>query len=117
MHSRVLHSGFRIDYRFRKGDDMALPHKPGDHALVWNDEALAAPENFRLVADWAGESIGETVEIPNAYRGRLFGRNLSPAVSWSGLPDGTAQRVMPFPCRKAAAKGRQRHRAHARGGL
>lgn len=70
---------------------MALPHKSGDHALVWNDGALQAPENFRLAADWAGEGGGDAVEIPDAYRGRLFGRNLSPAVSWSGLPADTAQ--------------------------
>jgi Raf kinase inhibitor-like YbhB/YbcL family protein len=70
---------------------MALPHKPGDHALVWNDTALAAPDNFRLAADWAGEGGGDSVEIPAAYRGRLFGRNLSPALSWHGLPGGAAQ--------------------------
>jgi Raf kinase inhibitor-like YbhB/YbcL family protein len=70
---------------------MALPHKPGDHALVWNDEALAAPESFRLIADWAGEGAGDTVEIPDTYRGRLFGRNVSPAVSWSDLPAGTVR--------------------------
>lgn len=70
---------------------MALPHKPGEHALVWNDQALGVPENFRLTADWAGEGAGDTVEIPNAYRGRLLGRNLSPAVGWSELPAGTAQ--------------------------
>ncbi len=66
-----------------------LPHNPGDDAVVWNDETLQAPENFRLSAEWdAGEDSGA---IPERFRGRVLGRNLSPALTWSTLPEGTAQ--------------------------
>lgn len=66
---------------------MALPHKPGDHVLLWNDETLAAPENFELSAEWATGSA----EIPDRYRARILGANLSPSLHWSTLPAGTTQ--------------------------
>jgi Raf kinase inhibitor-like YbhB/YbcL family protein len=73
---------------------VALPHNPGDHALVWNDEALQAPENFRLAAGWDAEADAgadaDAVVLPARYRGRVFGRNLSPALTWTDLPAGTA---------------------------
>ena len=68
---------------------MALPHKSGDHALLFNDETLGAPQNFRLSAEWADE--GDSGEIPRRFRGRPLGRNLSPSLAWSALPEGTAQ--------------------------
>lgn len=68
---------------------MALPHKPGDHALLWNDPKLDAPENFRLFAEWAED--GDTGEIPDRFRGHLLRKNVSPALSWSPLPEGTAE--------------------------
>jgi len=68
---------------------VALPHKPGDHALLWNDPKFDAPENFRLFADWAED--GDTGEIPDSFRGHVLRRNLSPALSWSPLPEGTAE--------------------------
>ena len=68
---------------------MALPHNPGDRALLWNDETLRAPENFGLSADWVDG--GQSGEIPARFRGRVFGRNLSPALTWSTLPEGTAE--------------------------
>jgi Raf kinase inhibitor-like YbhB/YbcL family protein len=86
---------------------MALPHRPGDHALLWNDDALDAAENFRLSADWAGE--GDTAEIPRRYRGRLFGRNLSPALSWSDLPAGTAQLALVVQDPDTPASGASTH--------
>lgn len=68
---------------------MALPHKPGDHALLWNDETLRAPENFGLSAEWASEdAVGE---IPDRYRAHVLGTNLSPALRWSTLPAGTVE--------------------------
>lgn len=67
---------------------MALPHNPGDHALLWNDEALQAPETFRIGAGWAD---GGPNGIPARHRGRVFGRNLSPALTWADLPQGTVE--------------------------
>jgi Raf kinase inhibitor-like YbhB/YbcL family protein len=68
---------------------VALPHNPGDHALLWNDETLRASENFTLSADWADG--GDSGEIPAQYRGHVFGRNLSPSLTWSALPDSAAE--------------------------
>jgi hypothetical protein len=66
-----------------------LPHNPGDYAVVWNDETVQAPENFRLSAEWDDRT--DSGEIPERFRGRVLGTNLSPALTWSTLPDGTTQ--------------------------
>ena len=68
---------------------MELPHHPGDHAVLWNDETLQAPQNFQLTADW--DDGGDSGAIPKRFRGRVLGRNLSPALTWSMLPQGTAE--------------------------
>ncbi len=65
---------------------MALPHRPGDDVLLWNDTTLEAPENITLSAEWP-----EGGDIPARFRGHVFRTNLSPALTWSALPEGTIE--------------------------
>ncbi|WP_034272005.1 YbhB/YbcL family Raf kinase inhibitor-like protein [Actinospica robiniae] len=64
--------------------------RAGQHTLVWARPELAASENFALTSP-VFEHGGP---IPAAYRGRLFGANVSPALAWTPPPSGTAELVL-----------------------
>jgi Raf kinase inhibitor-like YbhB/YbcL family protein len=64
--------------------------RAGQHTLVWARADLQAPENFTLTSP----AFEHGAPIPEKYRGRLFGANISPALSWTTPPAGTAELVL-----------------------
>ncbi|WP_030435580.1 YbhB/YbcL family Raf kinase inhibitor-like protein [Actinoplanes subtropicus] len=69
----------------------ALRHRrAGHHTLVWAHPDLRAPENFALTSP----AFGQGTAIPERYRGRLFGADISPALAWTPPPAGTAELVL-----------------------
>jgi Raf kinase inhibitor-like YbhB/YbcL family protein len=65
--------------------------RAGEAQLTWNFPALAGPETLGLhSSDFEHESV-----IPKAHAGkRAGGENRSPALAWSGAPEGTAQLLL-----------------------
>lgn len=64
--------------------------RAGHHTLVWARPDLAAPENFTLTSP----AFEHGASIPDKYRGRMFGANISPALDWTAPPDGTVELVL-----------------------
>lgn len=61
--------------------------RAGHHTLLWARPDLDAPENLTLTSP----AFAHGAPIPEAYRGRLFGANVSPALEWTRPPAGTAE--------------------------
>jgi Raf kinase inhibitor-like YbhB/YbcL family protein len=61
--------------------------RAGQHTLAWARPDLRAPENFTL----ASPAFDHGAPIPDKYRGRLLRANVSPALTWTPPPDGTAE--------------------------
>ncbi|MFI5863841.1 YbhB/YbcL family Raf kinase inhibitor-like protein [Streptomyces sp. NPDC051546] len=61
--------------------------RAGQHALAWSWSPLQAPENFTLTSP----AFDHGGPIPARHRGRLFGANVSPALTWARPPQGTAE--------------------------
>ncbi|SEN81099.1 YbhB/YbcL family Raf kinase inhibitor-like protein [Actinacidiphila rubida] len=61
--------------------------RAGHHTLVWARPDLAAPENLTLTSP----AFAHGAPIPERYRGRLFGANVSPALGWTRPPAGTVE--------------------------
>jgi len=64
--------------------------RAGQHTLVWARPDLQAPENFTLTSP----AFGHGKPIPEKHRGRLLRPNISPALSWTPPPAGTAELVL-----------------------
>jgi Raf kinase inhibitor-like YbhB/YbcL family protein len=64
--------------------------RAGQHTLVWARPGLLAPENFTL----ASPAFDHGAPIPDKHRGRLRGANISPALSWTRPPAGSAELVL-----------------------
>jgi Raf kinase inhibitor-like YbhB/YbcL family protein len=64
--------------------------RAGQHTLVWARPDLQAPENFTLTSP----VFEHEAPIPEKYRGRLRGANISPALTWTPPPAGTAELVL-----------------------
>ncbi len=64
--------------------------RAGQHTLVWSRPDLHAPENFTLTSP----AFDHGAPIPERYRGRLLGANISPALAWTTPPAGTAELVL-----------------------
>ena len=64
--------------------------RAGHHTLAWARPDLQAPENFTLTSP----AFDHGTPIPDKHRGRLFGANISPALSWTPPPAGTAELVL-----------------------
>lgn len=64
--------------------------RAGHHTLVWARPDLQAPETFALTSP----AFEHGTPIPERYRGRLFGPNISPALAWTAPPAGTAELVL-----------------------
>ncbi|WP_216893317.1 YbhB/YbcL family Raf kinase inhibitor-like protein [Nocardia alni] len=64
--------------------------RAGHHTLVWARPDLQAPENFTLTSP----AFDHGAPIPDRHRGRLFGANISPALTWTQPPDGTVELVL-----------------------
>ena len=61
--------------------------RAGHDALAWASPDLQAPENFMLTSP----AFEHRAPIPEHYRGKFFGTNISPAIAWTTPPDGTAE--------------------------
>jgi Raf kinase inhibitor-like YbhB/YbcL family protein len=64
--------------------------RAGHHTLAWARPGLQAPENFILTSP----AFDHGTPIPEKHRGRLFGANISPALTWTQPPAGTAELVL-----------------------
>lgn len=64
--------------------------RAGQHTLAWARPDLKAPETFTLTSP----AFGHGSPIPERYRGRLFGANISPALAWTTPPAGTVELVL-----------------------
>jgi Raf kinase inhibitor-like YbhB/YbcL family protein len=64
--------------------------RAGQHTLVWARPDLQAPENFTLTSP----AFDHGTPIPDQHRGHLFGANISPALSWTPPPAGTAELLL-----------------------
>ncbi|MFF3569963.1 YbhB/YbcL family Raf kinase inhibitor-like protein [Nocardia jiangxiensis] len=61
--------------------------RAGHHTLIWAHPDLQAPENFTLTSP----AFEHEAPMPEKYRGRVFGANISPALSWTEPPSGTVE--------------------------
>ena len=61
--------------------------RAGHHTLVWARPDLLAPENFTLTSP----AFDHGRPIPEKHRGRLFGANISPPLTWTRPPAGTVE--------------------------
>ncbi len=64
--------------------------RAGFHTLAWALPSLQAPENFVLTST----AFDGGTSLPRKYQGKLFGENLSPAISWTAPPEATSQLVL-----------------------
>ncbi|HEX4258287.1 MAG TPA: YbhB/YbcL family Raf kinase inhibitor-like protein [Streptosporangiaceae bacterium] len=64
--------------------------RAGHHTLVWARPDLQAPESLTLTSS----AFDHGAPIPDKHRGRLFGANISPALSWTPTPAGTVELVL-----------------------
>jgi phosphatidylethanolamine-binding protein (PEBP) family uncharacterized protein len=64
--------------------------RAGHHRLIWARSDLQAPENFTLTSS----AFDHGTPIPERHRGRLFGANISPALTWNPPPAETAELVL-----------------------
>jgi Raf kinase inhibitor-like YbhB/YbcL family protein len=64
--------------------------RAGHHTLVWARPDLQAPENFTLTSP----AFGHGTPIPERHRGRIFGPNISPALTWTTPPAGTVELLL-----------------------
>lgn len=70
---------------------LALRNKRvGPDKLVWARPDMQAPENFVL----SSPAFEAHSTMPDQFRGRLFGKNTSPALRWTAPPQGTAELVL-----------------------
>jgi len=63
----------------------------GEARMAWNDPAVATAPVTIMVRSLSFEAGGA---IPLRFAGKGVGENISPALSWSGLPQGTASLVL-----------------------
>jgi Raf kinase inhibitor-like YbhB/YbcL family protein len=64
--------------------------RAGQHTLVWANPELQVAENFTLTSP----AFNHGAAIPEKHRGRLRGPNISPALSWTLPPAGTAELIL-----------------------
>ena len=64
--------------------------RAGHHTLAWARPDLQAPETFALTSP----AFEHDAPIPETYRGRMRGPNISPALVWTTPPNGTAELVL-----------------------
>ena len=69
---------------------MLRTRRAGHHKLVWERPELQAPESFTLTSP----AFENGTPIPEKYKGRIFGRNVSPGLNWTTPPAGTAELVL-----------------------
>jgi Raf kinase inhibitor-like YbhB/YbcL family protein len=69
---------------------MLRNRRAGHHTLAWARADLQAPESFTLTSP----AFEHEAPIPDKYKGRMFGANISPALAWTQPPAGTAELVL-----------------------
>jgi Raf kinase inhibitor-like YbhB/YbcL family protein len=69
---------------------MLRNRRAGHHLLVWARPELQAPEDFALTSP----AFDNGAPIPERFRGRLFGPNISPALAWTPPPAEAAELVL-----------------------
>jgi Raf kinase inhibitor-like YbhB/YbcL family protein len=62
----------------------------GLHTLAWARPDLQAPESLTLTSP----AFNHGAPIPGRHRGRIFGANISPALTWTTLSAETAELVL-----------------------
>jgi hypothetical protein len=68
-----------------------LAHRrAGESTLAWHAPGLAAPETITL----SSAAFRDGGPIPERHAGRGVGENRSPALAWTGVPDGTRELVL-----------------------
>lgn len=69
----------------------ALRHRRAGHdTLVWARPELQVAENMEVTSS----AFGHGEPIPERYRGRLFGANVSPPLAWTPPPSGAVELVL-----------------------
>jgi hypothetical protein len=64
--------------------------RAGQRTLAWGRPDLQAPENFSLTSP----AFDHGAAIPDRHRGRLLRANISPALTWTPPPAGTAELLL-----------------------
>ncbi|MBO1739587.1 YbhB/YbcL family Raf kinase inhibitor-like protein [Leifsonia sp. TF02-11] len=64
--------------------------RAGHEKVVWERDGLRAPESFTLTSP----AFDGGAAIPDQYKGRLFGQDLSPALTWTTPPVATEELVL-----------------------
>jgi Raf kinase inhibitor-like YbhB/YbcL family protein len=64
--------------------------RAGHHTLAWAHPGLDAPETITL----SSAAFEHRAAFPERYKGRVVGTNISPALSWTEPPAGTAELVL-----------------------
>ncbi|MFP3465060.1 YbhB/YbcL family Raf kinase inhibitor-like protein [Leifsonia sp. SIMBA_070] len=64
--------------------------RAGESTLAWHVPGLNAPDALTL----SSPDFVDGSAIPQRNAGRPVGDNVSPALAWSGVPEGTAQLVL-----------------------
>lgn len=64
--------------------------RAGHDKVVWERADLQAPESFALTSP----AFAQGAPIPPAYKGRLFGQDVSPALEWTPPPVATEELVL-----------------------
>jgi hypothetical protein len=70
---------------------LLMNRRAGEKDLVWNEVVLTGPETLRL----SSPAFADGGPIPSEHAGRrIGGANVSPPLTWSELPAGTAQLLL-----------------------
>ncbi len=64
--------------------------RAGEQTLAWARPELQAPEAFLLTSP----AFAHRGSMPERYKGRLRGRNVSPALAWTAPPAGTGELLL-----------------------
>lgn len=65
-------------------------HHAGERTLIWARPDMQAPASFTLISS----AFEHGAPIPEEYRGRVRGPNISPALAWTSPPAGTVELVL-----------------------
>ena len=64
--------------------------RAGQHTLVWARSDVSAPEGFALTSP----EFEHGGQIPERFRGKMFGPNVSPTLTWTESPADTIELVL-----------------------
>jgi len=64
--------------------------RAGHHTLAWARPELSAPEGFALTST----AFAHGEPIPERYKGKMFGPNVSPALAWTEPPADAIELVL-----------------------